>query len=290
MHFPEGASNISSSEDRTRCVVIIGGVHGNEPAGVRAINTVTTLARDGEWKIDGNVFGLIGNPKAFEQSVRFVEENLNRAFGRAEKENSYEAMRAIEIGMWLEELSQDFKEVYVLDLHSVSVGETRIAVFNADNARGKRMVEVVSPISLHLAYRDASLPGTLVGAVERLGGTGIVIECGNHSSETGASVALEHVENTLEFLGLLKEKSVTFRDKVAYEGSLRTYTLLAPIKPSKGFAFTLPVESEMALNEGQVFARDEHGEHRAPPGTFIMMPSKDPQPDDFDAGFLATRS
>jgi succinylglutamate desuccinylase len=288
MQMPEGASQISSSPDTSQCLIVIGGVHGNEPAGVRAINMLTTLARDGEWKISGNVFGLVGNPRAFDESARFIEENLNRAFGRAEKEDSYEAVRAKEIGSWFKELARTFKMLYVIDLHSVSVGETRIAVFNADNSRGKELAER-SPISLHLAYRESSLPGTLVGAIEKLGGVGLVIECGNHSSETGTTVALEHVEDILEALDMLEQKTVTFRGRVMYEGKHRSYTLLSPIKPSKGFAFTLPVESEMALHEGQIYARDENGEHRASNGTYIMMPSKDPQPDDFDAGFLATK-
>ncbi len=280
-----GAS-LLASEPSEACLVIVAGVHGNEPAGVRAIEEVRRLLSQGDWKIDGTVFSLIGNPRAVEANARFIDENLNRVFEDAKDNGSYEARRAEEIRTWFAELARSFKRVFVLDLHSVSIGEVYMTIFNADNPGCREWAERVSAIPLRFAYTAAIVPGSLIGAIEKLGGIGISIECGNHASESGTTVALEHIEGALQELHMLKHGK-SFRGTV-YPGTKRTYTLFASINPSSGFAFTIPVESEMRLSKGQIFALDETGDHRAPQDCYLIMPAKDPNPGDTGAGFLAT--
>jgi predicted deacylase len=272
-----------------RCFVIVGATHGNEPAGIRAINMVRSLVRAGEWKIDGNVYGLIGNPRAVETGARFTQENLNRAFGRADNPNSYEAKRAVDIATWFQSLAKKHAEMYLLDLHSVSMGETRITIYNSANPKAEKWAREISPIPFFLGETDEVLPGALVNEFEKVGGIALAIECGNHGSETGATVALEHIERAFESLGMLKESSVSFKDKVPYDGESRTYTLTAPIKPHKGFVWDLSVASELRLSAGTQFAHDDLGPQIAQEECYIMMPSKVPQPEDFDAGFLAVK-
>jgi hypothetical protein len=89
---------------------------------------------------------------------------------------------------------------------------------------------------------------------------------------------------------MLKEKTVSFKDKVQYEGEARMYTLTAPIKPHKGFIWDLSVASELHLSAGTQFAHDDLGPQIAQEECYIMMPSKVPQPEDFDAGFLAVKN
>ena len=89
---------------------------------------------------------------------------------------------------------------------------------------------------------------------------------------------------------MLTKSSVSFKNKVEYEGSIRTYTLSAPIKPHQGFVWDLPVASEVFLKAGKQYAHDDLGAHVAPEDCYILIPSKDPQPEDFDAGFLAIKT
>ncbi len=287
----EGLETLSqSATPSTRCLVIVGGVHGNEPAGIRAITMIKNLLRSGEWQIDGNVYGLHGNPLALEKSIRFTEENLNRAFGRAENPNSYEAKRSSDITRWFDSLAEEYSEMYLIDLHSVSLGDTRIAIYNVENPKAENWAKEISPIPSRLAERESVLPGSLMGAFEKVGGTAIAIECGNHSSEEGATVALEHVENALSVLGMLKKSSISFKGKVQYEGSPRTYTLTSAIKPHKGFVWDMAVASELFVPKDTQYAHDDLGVHVAPEDSYVIMPSKIPQPEDFDAGFLAVKN
>ncbi len=269
------------------CLIISGAVHGNEPAGPKAMQMLRELISKNDWVLSGNVYGIISNPRALEQNVRFIEENLNRAFGRNENPASYEALRAEEISCWLTETVAKYHHSYLLDLHSVSVGETRIAIFPQHTKKSKQWCEHVSPIPFVIGSDEHILPGTLMGAMDKLGGISVSIECGNHTSEHGASVALQHIENALESLSMPNKKRTSYSRTITYDQPKRTYILTDIIKPTNGFVFTHPVESETFLKKGEVFARDTLGERTAPYDCFIIMPSKNPQPNDYDAGFLA---
>lgn len=284
----EGTFVLHEDQDASRCLIISGSVHGNEPAGAKAIKEVQRLVTCRDWVVQGGaVYGLIGNPRARELNKRFIEENLNRAFGRAENPDSYEAKRAVEVTQWMSTVVAKHKETYLLDLHSVSMGEVRVAIFTKGHEHGEKWCKTISPIPFKIGNDEKVLPGTLMGAIETLGGTGVSIECGNHSSETGAVVALEHIENALESLGILTEKKISFKGTLAYEGTQRTYVLTDIIKPAPGFVFTRPVASETFLKKDELYARDDTHEHRAPYDCYVIMPSKNPQPEDYDAGFLA---
>lgn len=285
----EGASVIVHSPTSETCLVIVGAIHGNEPAGPKAIGIMKELVTKGDWNVSGAVYGLIGNPEAMKRSVRFCDENLNRAFN-GHISNSLEGKRAQEILMWLKEIAARHKRFYLLDIHSVSIGETRVVVFDSDNQRAESWAKEISPLPFRLGSPGRIVPGTLFSAVEKVSGCGLCIECGNHSSETGASVALEHIENALRSLGALSSASTSFKEKITYEGESRTYVVIDVIRTAPGFVFTVPdVRSEAFIKKGDVYARDNAEEHRAPVDCYLIMPSKVPQPEDFDAGFLAVR-
>lgn len=289
MNTIEGASVINSGSGDT-ALVVCGGVHGNEPAGVIAIEKITGLVKSGDWKINGAVYGLVGNPAALQKSVRFIDENLNRAFN-GYVSNLTEGKRAREIVGWLKEIAAVYKNLHLVDLHSVSIGDTRIAVFNAENPGSKQWALQISPIPFRMGSYERIVPGTLMGAVEKFGGIAVSIECGNHSSETGATVGLEHVESALLSLGMLTGARTSFKGRVDYEGAPRTYTLIDIIKPTPGFSFISPdVRSEMFVAAGEPYARDNTGDIRAPQDCYLIMPAKNPQPEDFDAGFLAIKT
>ena len=288
MQIPESAFIINASDSTDRCFVISAGIHGNEPVGANALTSLRELIDTKDWVVDGAVYGLIGNPRAAEKNVRFIDENLNRAFGTP-LSNTYESGRAQEIVTWLEELSRTYTNVYLLDLHSVSIGDTTMTIYCEDNEKARAWADEISPIPFRLTYREEVMPGALIGVVHKLGGIGVAIECGNHVSERGADVALEHIENALMSLGFLKAHTRSYRNN-SFEGERRTYSLLAPVKPTHGFRFTVDPVSELFLKEGEVYAEDPVGVRHAPSDCYLMMPSKDPQPEDFDAGFLAIKN
>lgn len=66
-------------------VIAIGGIHGNEPAGVLAIGEALKILRalqitQSDFVFKGTFIGLIGNLPAFSVGKRFIQEDLNRAW------------------------------------------------------------------------------------------------------------------------------------------------------------------------------------------------------------------
>ena len=66
-------------------LVCLGGIHGNEPAGVRAIEIVNTLLRNEpdinpDFEFSGRIIGLAGNVQALKKQKRFLQmEDLEKS-------------------------------------------------------------------------------------------------------------------------------------------------------------------------------------------------------------------
>ncbi|OGZ12899.1 MAG: hypothetical protein A3C93_03695 [Candidatus Lloydbacteria bacterium RIFCSPHIGHO2_02_FULL_54_17] len=90
-----------------RPIRFVAGLHGNEKAPVRALES------------RGLRF-VLGNPRAYERNVRFIERDLNASFGV--EDGSYEALRAAEI---LRKIGE--KEV-VVDFHTTSASSVPFAI------------------------------------------------------------------------------------------------------------------------------------------------------------------
>jgi succinylglutamate desuccinylase len=64
-------------------IIAIGAIHGNEPAGVHALQLLFDMlqkepSRNAAFRFSGRLVGLIGNVQAFERRTRFVKKDLNR--------------------------------------------------------------------------------------------------------------------------------------------------------------------------------------------------------------------
>ena len=109
-------------------LVLIGGVHGNEPGGVAAIRAV--LGQLGRVEHRGEVVGLAGNLAALERGVRCNQRDLNRGWSEERLAALLDAdpstlanedLEQRQLAARLAELSaQAVGPMAVLDLHSMS--------------------------------------------------------------------------------------------------------------------------------------------------------------------------
>ncbi len=97
------------------------GVHGNEQESVQALNTILKEEERALLHLKESVLFILGNPRAVEENVRYIDTDLNRQFF-AEREKiqteTYEGKRAAKI------LSCAKGTRYLLDIHSTD-GPTR---------------------------------------------------------------------------------------------------------------------------------------------------------------------
>jgi hypothetical protein len=88
-------------------LLVIGGLHGDEPLGKAVVAAL-------EASPEPNVTPVLGNPRACEVDVRFLETDLNRVFPGDILGAEYEVRRAYELRAWFEDDEFDL----ILDFHN----------------------------------------------------------------------------------------------------------------------------------------------------------------------------
>ena len=59
-------------------VVVLGGIHGNEDAGVKALETICQYIEKEQLQLNCNFYAVKGNLKALSRDKRFIDHDLNR--------------------------------------------------------------------------------------------------------------------------------------------------------------------------------------------------------------------
>ncbi|MGD9077838.1 MAG: succinylglutamate desuccinylase/aspartoacylase family protein [Desulfobacterales bacterium] len=266
-------------------VVVVGGTHGNEPAGVNAMVGFHRRLKDGEIKLkSGKVSLLLGNPQAYEKDRRYVDRDLNRSFCDPD-DATLEERRAGEIIAYLD-CNNDIAAL--LDLHSVSIGDFKICVYEKDNTQSLNLALSISDIPLHFAYHPDHMPGTLIQAAGTHQICSLIVECGNHLSRSATHMALDLIYSILVHKKLI-DASLWSEKKMT--GTITQYESIQPIKPGANFRFIIEaLETGTKLEKGQQFAIDDDRIHIAPQDCHVVVPSMIVKPTDVDAGFLGKKN
>ena len=102
-------------------LIFIGGLHGNEPAGIEALQHVFNALESNKPDIKGSILGLAGNPKALEQERRQIDVDLNRIWMEEESGEGSEFQDKKElIDTLSSELTSHLDDVIFFDLHTTS--------------------------------------------------------------------------------------------------------------------------------------------------------------------------
>lgn len=264
-------------------LVVLGAVHGNEPAGVKASIELTEEIESGNYKLqNGKIVFILGNPKAYAADSRFVEENLNRTFGENIKE-TLESKRAKAIKDFV--LSLD-NVTGLIDLHSVSIGNFQMVVY--PNLPGNTEFALkMSNLATHFCFLPKLVVGTSCEILSvRPGTKSLCVECGNHNDPESSQIALRHIKNFLEDLGMVQATTQI----QSHSEPITVYRTLDLIRPTIEFQFLNPsVQTGLHLEAGEVYAQDVSGPIFTETECYIVMPTKVPDPTDSDAGFLCSR-
>lgn len=286
----EGHLNVKSQFSGGPSVLIVGGTHGNEPCGVEAIVQWHKLLKQRpELLLSGDVHFLLGNPKAFEKDVRYVDHDLNRSFSRLYSSQQVESRRSQEISSFI----KSFREIEaVIDLHSVSKGNSQMLIYSREQKNILPFMVNLTPLNIHLSYMRSHIPGLLIDECQTKAKRSLAIECGNHVDPHASKVASFHIYRLLNVLGMIPAQSdfQSFESFVEQSQKVDLYETMGPIVPEDGFEFTVDHQATMTfLEKGAVFARTLEGEQVAPNDCYLVMPPAKVQKSDIDAGFLCQK-
>lgn len=168
-------------------LLVVGGMHGNEPAGVLAARRVLAELVRRDEPLDGRFVALVGNARALRDGQRFEARDLNRIWSEEEvarvraadpAELHDESREQREL---LDEIESHLEEgwdaVTVLDLHSTSADGSPFLIMG-DTLQNRRVAFAI-PVPVILGLEEL-VEGTLLSYFSERGHTAICLEGGQN--------------------------------------------------------------------------------------------------------------
>lgn len=281
-------------------LVCLGGLHGNEPAGVLAIQRVLESLGQAAALLQGEFVGLAGNRSALAVGRRFVDHDLNRAWRpdrlarlmQSPGGSQAEDREQLELDAVLQEILDEAPgRLYLLDIHTTSGPGSPFAIL--DDTLANRELALDFPVPLVLGLEE-ELAGTLASYLTARGVTVLGFEAGQHydpgsveRAEAAIWLALDSCDLLAEARRLPVERS---RRLLARDGrsSIRTVEVRHrhAFDPAAGFTMLPGFENFQAVAEGQILAHSGSLPVAAPFSGLLLMPLYQDQGED---GFFLVR-
>jgi succinylglutamate desuccinylase len=268
-------------------LVIIGGMHGNEPAGVEACREVMRILGERKTEIRGRVLALVGNRAAVARKQRFLLRDLNRRWTPERLGHLREQSSRLDLGEDGEqrELVRLLREaadratgpITLLDLHSTSADCPPFCCM-ADALRHRPLAFGLGvPVILGL---EEATDETLMGYLADQGHIGVAFEAGQHEDP---ETLLRHVAAI--WVSLVGSGLISSDDAPGYDAHVRRLRDAAKnmprvveivyrhgIRPEDDFAMRPGFMSFQPLSDGDLLAQDRGGEVRAAYGGRVLLP------------------
>ena len=274
-------------------LIVLGGIHGNEPAGLHALEPLDDLVLE-----SGDFVALSGNRAALAEGVRYLSRDLNRGWssldtlpgrglGVPEDDEQRDLLGAIE-----DAVADARGPVYFLDLHTTSADGHPFVVVGDDPAHRAFAHAFGLPVFLGLVGK---LSGALTPYLCTRGITAIAIEGGQNDDEWSVVRHTAAIRIALVECGLLSQASLGpfnlsrrllehARASLPHEIEIVSRYAITPedeFVMQPGFANIHPVRA------GTLLARDRYGDIFAPEDGLVVMPLYQGQGDD---GFFMGRA
>ena len=175
-------------------IAVVGSIHGDEPCGARAIRRL--LSEDPD--VHRPVKLIIANEEALDRKLRYVEEDLNRAFPGAPDADTHEARLA-------HELIGELRGCTVFSMHSTQSYAAPFALVDELDALAEA---VVPDLTVEALIETAKFSeGRLIETQDV-----IEVECGIQGSERAAANAYSLTVEFLSAVGVLEERGTPRHD------------------------------------------------------------------------------
>lgn len=271
-------------------LVCVGGVHGNEPGGVRALERVLAeLRADDAPAVRGTFVALAGNLGALEASVRFRDRDLNRQWTdpRTEELRGEEPPRPSlgpegrEQKRLLRTLEGTLEEdrrgaAYLVDLHTTSSESPPFGIVG--RREPCRRFSRAFPIP-RVRGLERHLPGMLADWACRRGFASFTAEAGQHEASSSVDRLRAVVWTALAAAGLVegdarsveRARDLLVRASGGVPRQLEVRYRHA-ISPGNGFRMKPGRRNFDRVLEGEVLAEDRAGEVAAPQSGLLFLP------------------
>jgi len=284
-------------------VIAFGAMHGNEPAGVKALEAMFTAlesepTRNPNFHFCGRLLGLIGNMKAYEKGVRFIEKDLNRqwtldnvALAKATpKEKLAPELQELKALLHLVEKEiEDYQpdKVVILDLHTTTAHGGIFTLPAEDKDSEQIALELHAPVIKGLLK---GIVGTtlhyFIPANFDIKISAVTFESGQHNEPLSVNRAIAAITNCLRTIQCVKQDDVESK----HDNMLKEYSAdlpkmsellyVHPIAADDDFVMHPGFKNFQPIAKGELLASDKNGEIKAKRDGRILMPLYQKQGED----------
>ena len=273
----------------------MGGMHGNELAGVKALKLLFKMLEDEplinhNFEFQGRIIGLYGNMAAIKAKKRFIDVDLNRQWTRKNIEQALakspvvlraEEKELVDIYRTIKAEIKAYKptKIILLDLHTTSAEDGIFSIPTGTQESYELAKGLYAPVISNLTQ---TLNGTFMQFFdgENLGIPTVTVtfESGQHTDSLSVNRSVAAIVNCLRFEGLVKPEDVESR----HDDILKAYTKHLPklaklaykhhFEPSDHFKMHPGFRNFSPIKKGEYLADDSNGKILSPLTGYILMP------------------
>ena len=265
--------------------ILVGGLHGNEVAGVKAINQVFQDIRNHRIPVHGTLLGLAGNLQAIAANKRFIDYDLNRCWTDEFVDRVYHKQHTLAEDIELKSLhdiildytNKPFDQRILIDLHTTSSEKGNFIVVPEDEATNPIVRSLKQPVVVDL---DQHLMGTLLKYLRKYDYLAMAFEGGLIGSSKAIDLHVAGIWEILKASGAIDPDTNT--DFLLSGKKLREYSDKLPgyvrvkyhhqIKTKDQFVMAPGFENFQPVKQGQVVASDIEGPITAPVDGLMFLP------------------
>ncbi|MFW6039715.1 MAG: hypothetical protein ACOC9N_01395, partial [Gemmatimonadota bacterium] len=273
-------------------VLCVGGIHGNEGSGVRALRRVVSRLEEARPEFRGRMIAVAGNLEALRAGRRFIDRDLNRGWSVRRVSDALESPRTVEDleqAALLEALVPPIRRaedrIYLLDLHTTSSVSPPFVTLS-DRLETRAFAQQLGiPLVLGIEEQIDAMIDYLAG----FGAVAIGVEAGQHDDPASADLHEAALWVGLVAAGCLPEDT----DVVDVAECRRALTearrglhdvfeviYRRGIEPEDGYAMTPGFANFATVRAGRIVGRDVNGPVPVPMSGRLFLPLYQDQGDD----------
>ena len=272
---------------------VLGGIHGNEPAGVFGLEKVFQKLEAQAPHFRGKLVGICGNCRALAKKQRFIDRDLNRLWSEREIQrilhsSSKEALNSEEkelleiLSVIEKEKEGDFTARVMMDLHTTSAPGGFFSIVTPKPRNRELGTALYAPVIFNL---NNSLDSTTNIFMDNHGWQGVAFESGQHDDIESMVLHEAAVWVMLEKVGCIhrddidkfQQYHVLLAEAAKYLPRFVNVVYRHEITPEDQFSMVPGYVNFTPVKAGELLGRDRKGMVKAPKTGRILMPLYQPQ-------------
>lgn len=269
-------------------VVVLAGMHGNEPAGVEAASSIFDMLEGIRPKIRGRLVLLRANIRALDKNVRYIDEDMNRLWFpsilediRSTPEEQIDSSERVEIKRLLSIMdriqAESDQRVILADVHTFSAEGSMFTITNSEP--GQR--ELLSNLQVPMVFGiERSLRGTALAHYQKQGFISFGLEGGQHVNKLTKYNITASLMLLLQAARCIEQQYVS--EIKEYQKHMKAHTRHLPVETELVYQHIIEPEDEFKMRpgyknfqpikKGEWLANDQNGKIVSRCDGYILMP------------------